>query len=99
MKNPYDGGFKDLAGDHPELLLRLLGILQPGKKTQITHVPRELQLNAVQIDHGYMIEDEFGNRIELLEAFVAKIQDSGALPCVVHGRKIRPGGIIGPVGL
>ncbi len=71
MKNPYDGGFKDLAGDHPELLLRLLGILQPGKKTQITHVPRELQLNAVQIDHGYMIEDEFGNRIELLEAITS----------------------------
>ena len=71
MKNPYDGGFKDLAGDHPELLLRLLGILQPGKKTQIFHVPRELQLNSVQIDHGYLIEDESGNRVELLEAITS----------------------------
>ena len=71
MKNPFDGGFKDLAEDHPELLLRLLGILQPGTKTQITHIPRELQLDAVQIDHGYLIADECGTRIELLEAITS----------------------------
>jgi len=57
MKNPFDGGFKSLAEDHPELLLRLLGIVAPGAKTRITSLLRELQLNAVQIDHAYVLDD------------------------------------------
>ena len=57
MKSPYDAGFKILAEDHPELLLRLLGIVAPGKKTQVTNVLRELRLDPVQIDHAYMLDD------------------------------------------
>ncbi len=56
MKNPYDGGFKLLAEDYPELLLRLLGIVGPGEKAQITSVLRELQLDPVQIDHAYILD-------------------------------------------
>ena len=52
MKNPHDGDFKDLAEDHPELLLRLLGILQPGTKTQIKDILRELRIEPVLIDHA-----------------------------------------------
>ena len=92
MKNPFDGGFKELAEDHPELLLRLLGILQSGTKTQITHVPRELQLDAVQIDHGYLIEDESGTRIELLEAITswnARKIGAMALYAILLQRKYR----------
>ena len=55
MKNPYDRGFKILAEDHPELLLKLLGLADSGTKTQITSILRELQFDAVQIDHAYII--------------------------------------------
>ena len=57
MKNPYDGGFKILAEDHPELLLRLLGIVAPGEKPHITSVLRELQLDALQIDHAFILDN------------------------------------------
>ena len=68
MKNPHDGSFKDLAEDHPELLLRLLGILKPGTKTQIKDILREIRLNPVEIDHAYLVEDEDGQRVVHLEA-------------------------------
>ena len=68
MKNPHDGDFKDLAEDHPELLLRLLGILQPGTKTQITNILRELRLEPLAIDHAYLMENETGKWVAHLEA-------------------------------
>ena len=58
MKNPFNGGFKILAEDHPELLLSLLGLQQPGAKTQITNLPRELHLDPIEIDHAYLINGE-----------------------------------------
>lgn len=58
MKNPRDGRFKSLAEGPPELLLRLLGLWEPGMDTQPIDLPRELQLDAVQIDHAYRIGDE-----------------------------------------
>ena len=57
MKNPFDGGFKTLAEDHPELLLRLLGIVAPGKNSHVVTVVRELRLDAVQIDHAYFVDN------------------------------------------
>ena len=71
MKNPFDGGFKNLAEDHPELLLRLFGILQPGAKTQIKDILRELRMDRVQVDHAYLVEDESGQRIVLFEAITS----------------------------
>lgn len=71
MKNPHDGAFKDLAEDHPELLLRLLGILQPGTKTKIKHVLRDLRLNEVHIDHAYRMEDDTGSWVEMFEAITS----------------------------
>ena len=68
MKNPHDGDFKDLAEDHPELLLRLLGILQPGTKTQISHILRELRLEPLAIDHAYVVEGDAGKYVVHLEA-------------------------------
>ena len=68
MKNPHDGDFKDLAEDHPELLLRLLGILQPGAKSQISHILRELRLEPLAIDHAYVVEGETGKYVVHLEA-------------------------------
>lgn len=72
MKNPYDGGFKTLAEDHPELLLRLLGILAPGKKTQVTNVLRELSLDPVQIDHAYLLDDSTIVHFEAITSWDAR---------------------------
>ena len=71
MKNPHDGDFKDLAEDHPELLLRLLGILQPGTKTQIKDILRELRIEPVLIDHAYLMENEGGKWIVHFEAITS----------------------------
>ena len=68
MKNPHDGDFKDLAEDHPKLLLRLLGILQTGAKSQISHILRELRLEPLAIDHAYVVESESGKYVVHLEA-------------------------------
>lgn len=57
MKNPFDADFKTLAEDHPELLLRLLGIVAPDTKPQVINVLRELRLDTVQIDHAYILDD------------------------------------------
>jgi len=65
MRSPFDGRFKGLAGGHPYLLLRLFSIIRAGAKPQVIDVLRELQLDAVQIDHAYRIGDE---RIVHLEA-------------------------------
>ena len=55
MNNPFDARFKLLAEGHPDLMLRLLGIIGPGKKRRITSILRELTLDAVQIDHAYFV--------------------------------------------
>ncbi len=52
MKNPRDGRFKNLAEGPPELLLRLMGLWEPGMEAQAIDLLRELQLDAVQIDHA-----------------------------------------------
>jgi predicted transposase YdaD len=57
---PFDGRFKLLAEDHPELLLRLLGIVDPGT--------RELQLDPMAVDHVYRIGDEVSGRLVHFEA-------------------------------
>lgn len=69
MKNPYDGGFKTLAEVYPELLLRMLGILNSGTKPRLIDIVRELQLDPVIIDHGYRIGEGEDSRIAHFEAF------------------------------
>ena len=58
MKTPHDGRFKILAEEHPGLLLRLLGIVEPGVRTEAIDILRELHLDPVQVDHVYRIGDE-----------------------------------------
>lgn len=58
MKTPYDGRFKILAEEYPDLLLRLFGIIASGTKTQLIDILRELHLDPVQVDHVYRIGDE-----------------------------------------
>lgn len=65
MKTPYDGRFKILAEEHPELLLRLFGIVAPGAAAEPIDILRELHLDPVQVDHVYRIGNE---RIVHLEA-------------------------------
>ncbi len=52
MRNPRDGRFKSLAEGPPELLLRLIGLWEPGMEAQAIDLLRELQIDAVQIDHA-----------------------------------------------
>jgi len=58
MQAPFDGRFKILAEEYPGLLLRLLGILKPGTKPEVVSILRELQLDAVEVDHVYRIGQE-----------------------------------------
>jgi hypothetical protein len=58
MKTPFDGRFKILAEEYPDLLLRLFGIISSGTKTQLIDILRELHLDPVQVDHVYQIGDE-----------------------------------------
>ncbi|MFN7938938.1 MAG: hypothetical protein U0R19_36755 [Bryobacteraceae bacterium] len=44
--------------EFPGLLLRLLGIVEPGCSPQTIDILRELQLNPVQMDHVYKIGEE-----------------------------------------
>jgi hypothetical protein len=67
-KAPYDGRFKILAEDYPELLLRLLGIVAPDTGRDVVHVLRELQLDPMQVDHVYRIGDEVSGRLVHFEA-------------------------------
>jgi predicted transposase YdaD len=71
MKTPYDGRFKILAEEYPDLLLRLLGIVGPGMKTQPIDLVRELQLDPVQVDHVYRIGDEDSGRLVHFEAITS----------------------------
>ena len=71
MKTPYDGRFKNLAEEFPDLLLRLLGILKPGTKYQPVHILRELQLDPVQIDHAYLLGEGVEARIVHFEAIAS----------------------------
>jgi hypothetical protein len=71
MNAPYDGRFKILAEEYPELLLRLLGILKPGMKPQIVNEIRELQLDPVLVDHIYRITGEQTERLVHLEAITS----------------------------
>src|SRR5262245_13877326 len=58
MKAPYDGRFKLLAEEFPGLLLRLLGLVEPGCSLETIDILRELQLDPVQVDHVYKIGNE-----------------------------------------
>ncbi|MFN7936772.1 MAG: hypothetical protein U0R19_25860 [Bryobacteraceae bacterium] len=58
MKTPYDGRFKLLAEEFPHLLLRLLGIVEPGCSPAPIDILRELHLEAVQVDHVYRIGED-----------------------------------------
>jgi hypothetical protein len=68
MQAPFDGRFKILAEEYPDLLLRLLGILEPGTKCEVVHILRELQLDPVAVDHVYRIGDESDGRLVHFEA-------------------------------
>ncbi|HEY3836093.1 MAG TPA: hypothetical protein VGL72_05960 [Bryobacteraceae bacterium] len=68
MQAPFDGRFKILAEEYPDLLLRLLGILESGTKCELIHELRELQLDPVEVDHVYRIEDETHGRLVHFEA-------------------------------
>jgi hypothetical protein len=48
MAAPFDGRFKTLAEGYPDLLLRLLGILEHDAKSGCLDVLRELQIDPVQ---------------------------------------------------
>ena len=71
MKTPYDGRFKILAEEYPDLLLRLLGIVGPGMKTQPIDIVRELQLDPVQADHVYRIGPADSGRLVHFEAITS----------------------------
>lgn len=71
MQAPFDGRFKILAEEHPELLLRLLGIVEPGMKPEFIHVLRELLLDPVEVDHIYRVGDEGEARLVHLEAITS----------------------------
>src|SRR5580698_6689170 len=71
MKAPYDGRFKILAEEYPDLLLRLLGIVGPGMKSQPIDIVRELQLEPVQVDHVYRIGDGDSARLVHFEAITS----------------------------
>jgi hypothetical protein len=71
MKTPYDGRFKILAEEFPDLLLRLLGILKPGTKYHPVHILRELQLDPVQVDHAYLLGEGAEARIVHFEAITS----------------------------
>lgn len=71
MQAPFDVRFKILAEEYPDLLLRLLGIVEAGTKPECIHILRELQLDTVQVDHLYRIEDEAGGRLVHLEAITS----------------------------
>lgn len=58
VQTPFDGRFKILAEDHPELLLRLFGMVEPGIPPEPIDLLRELHLDAVQVDHVYKIGNE-----------------------------------------
>lgn len=55
MKTPYDGRFKLLAEEFPNLLLRMLGIVEPGCSAEPIDILRELHLDPVHVDHAYRI--------------------------------------------
>ena len=42
MPAPFGGRFKILSEEYPHLLLRLLGVLKPGMKTEFIDILREL---------------------------------------------------------
>jgi hypothetical protein len=67
-KTPFDGRFKILAEDYPELLLRLLGIVDAGTRREVVHVLRELQIDPMEVDHVYRIGDEVSGRLVHFEA-------------------------------
>jgi hypothetical protein len=67
-KTPFDGRFKILAEDYPELLLRLLGIVGADTRCEVVHVLRELQLDPLEVDHVYRIGDEVSGRLVHFEA-------------------------------
>ena len=58
MKTPYDGRFKILAEEYPDLLLRLFGIVKSGTKTELIDILRELHLDPVHVDYVYRIGEE-----------------------------------------
>lgn len=68
MPTPYDGRFKLLAEEFPGLLLRLLGIVEPGCSLETIDILRELQLDPVQVDHVYKIG---GDRLVHFEAITS----------------------------
>ena len=65
---PYDGRFKLLAEDHPELLLRLLGIVDRSTSSEVVHILRELQMDPMEVDHVYRIGEGTGGRLVHFEA-------------------------------
>lgn len=71
MPAPFDGRFKILAEEYPDLLLRLLGILEPGVKPEFVDILRELHLDPVQVDHVYRIGDEVTGRLVHFEAITS----------------------------
>ena len=83
-KTPFDGRFKILAEDYPELLLRLLGIVDAGTRREVVHVLRELQIDPMEVDHVYRIGDEVSGRLVHFEAIslLADVADvaPGAVP-------------------
>ncbi len=65
MKAPFDGRFKLLAEEYPDLLLRLLGVAVEGTPVDIL---RELQLDPVLVDHVYRVGEGAAARLVHFEA-------------------------------
>jgi hypothetical protein len=92
VKAPYDGRFKILAEEYPDLLLRLLGIMGPGTKSQPIDIVRELQLDPVQVDHVYRIGDGESARLvhfEAISSWQTQRIPTLALYCFLLKRKFK----------
>jgi hypothetical protein len=72
MQAPFDGRFKILAEEYPDLLLRLLGIVESGTKPEFVSILRELLLDPVEVDHVYRIGEERLVHFEAITRWSAK---------------------------
>ena len=91
MQAPFDGRFKILAEEHPDLLLKLFGIVDRATRPELVHLLRELQLDAVEVDHVYRIGDDrllhfeaitswVGSRVPLLALYRFLLRQKYGLP-------------------
>ena len=65
---PFDARFKILAEEYPELLLKLLGIVDLDTPREVVHLLRELQLDPLEVDHVYRIGSGKSGKLVHFEA-------------------------------